>query len=355
MTQKIVLAMIAKDTQEKVERAVRSVAPYISSYVIAVAPGDPLATVTLDVPVPGTIVEIPWKNFGHNRTEVLRAAEKLHADAEYLLVLDADDVLEADEGFSLPELTGLGYALQVQESIKYWRAQILKAHVGWKYVGPVHEYATIDHSERVERLEGLKYLRLGASDRGPDKYKRDAEVLAKALEAEPNNCRYAFYYAQSLRDSQDFEQAAVAYIKRVNMGGWHEEVYESAFQAAYCAYLAKIDFPDVVSLFLNAHELGRHRAEPLFWLAKIHLEKQAPAVAFLFAQQATQRPYPERDVLYVQAEVYSWALYDILGHAAYLIGEHAIGKLAAERAFANCPHESEKPRLLQNLKAYEPA
>lgn len=353
MPQKIVLAMIAKDTQEKVERAIDSVAPYITSYVIAVAPNDPLKDVSLDVSVPGTVLEIPWVNFGHNRTEVLRAAEKLHSDADYLLVLDADDVFEADEDFVLPELTADGYSLCVQESIQYWRVQLIKAHTDWKYVGPVHEYATVDGNEKVERLQGLRYLRLGASDRGPDKYKRDAEVLAKALESEPNNGRYAFYYAQSLRDSQEYEQAAVAYVKRVNMGGWHEEVYESAFQAAYCAHLAKVDFPDVVSLFLNAHELGRHRAEPLYWLARIHMEREAPAVAFLFAQQAAARPYPERDVLFVQAEVYSWLVYDTLGHAAYLIGERAVGKAAAERALANCPHEGEKPRLVQNLKCYE--
>src|SRR4051812_49603602 len=53
----------------------------------------------LKYPVPVYLHERPWKNFAHNRTELLELARP---GAEYLLLLDADQTVAG----SLPKLTG---------------------------------------------------------------------------------------------------------------------------------------------------------------------------------------------------------------------------------------------------------
>ena len=51
------------------------------------------------------------------------------------------------------------------------------------------------------------------------KFLHDAEVLRRALIDEPDNARYAFYLAQSLRDAGKPAEAITAYERRVAMGG----------------------------------------------------------------------------------------------------------------------------------------
>lgn len=51
--------------------------------------------------IPGMLYERPWVDFGHNRTEAVQAARVC---ADYTLLLDADQVLEAPAEFSWPAL-----------------------------------------------------------------------------------------------------------------------------------------------------------------------------------------------------------------------------------------------------------
>ena len=70
---------------------------------------------------------------------------------------------------------------------------------------------------------------MGDRNKNPDKYKKDAEVLLKGLEEEPNNERYVFYLAQSYMDDRQYENSNKYYLKRFEMGGWPEEQYYSLY------------------------------------------------------------------------------------------------------------------------------
>src|SRR3954470_18971390 len=100
----VCLNMIVKDEAHVIRRCLDSVRPLIDSWVIV----DTGSTDgTQDVirehlgDLPGTLMERPWVDFAHNRTEALDYAR---GAADYTFVIDADEVLELDEGFELPLL-----------------------------------------------------------------------------------------------------------------------------------------------------------------------------------------------------------------------------------------------------------
>ena len=57
------------------------------------------------------------------------------------------------------------------------------------------------------------------------KYARDRDLLLAEVERNPEDARSVFYLAQSYFALGDFVNARKWYARRVEMGGWDEEVY----------------------------------------------------------------------------------------------------------------------------------
>src|SRR5271154_6929613 len=108
----ICLNMIVKDEAPVIRRCLDSVRPFIDHWVI-VDTGS--SDGTQDIirnhlkDLPGELIERPWVDFAHNRSEALAAARN---KANYVLVIDADETLEADPGFAMPPLDLEPYNLE---------------------------------------------------------------------------------------------------------------------------------------------------------------------------------------------------------------------------------------------------
>jgi hypothetical protein len=137
--------------------------------------------------LPGELVERPWVDFAHNRSEAIELAR---GRADYLLVIDADETLEISEGFEMPRLSADSYDIEVRcGGLTCARKQVLRNSLPWRYEGVVHEYACCHEARSEEFLPGLwiASYRDGARARDPQTYLRDAQTLERALRAEPNN------------------------------------------------------------------------------------------------------------------------------------------------------------------------
>ncbi len=76
----------------------------------------------------GTVHHEPFKNFGYNRSLAVSLAQKTYPEADYLLILDADMILEVDPEFDKTSLTEDHYlTLQYDIHIKYWLTRLLKS------------------------------------------------------------------------------------------------------------------------------------------------------------------------------------------------------------------------------------
>lgn len=320
--------MIVRNEAHIVHEVLDCVAPYISSWCIVDTGSedgtqDVIRAHMAKLGIPGELHERPWKNFGHNRTEALDLAQG-HAD--YIWVVDADDLVIGTPDFS--QLTADAYELRYghSEDFTYWRQQIFRNGLPWRYVGVVHECIVCDQPYHMERLTGDYHLdsrRLGGRNLDPQKYARDRDLLLAEVERDPNECRSVFYLAQSYFDLGDFANARRWYQRRADMGGWGEEVYYSLYRVGESMLLLGEPWPEIQDVWLRAYEYRPTRAEALYSIACYYRKQARYQLGHLFAQRAVSIPLPQEDILFVWAAAHSWAARDELAVCASNLGRHS--------------------------------
>lgn len=351
----ICLNMIVKNEARVIERCLRSVRPFITTWVI-VDTGSTDGTQDLIgrllADVPGELHERPWINFGHNRSEALALARD---KSDYILLIDADEQLEYPPDFALPLLTKDAYRTKHfsgLSSTSFYRPQFLRGRLPFRYAGVLHEYVECDLPYETVDLEGLGCRGFfdGARNKDPRaKYESDARLLENALRSEPGNARYVFYLAQSYRDAGMRKKAIEAYERRVKMGGWAEEVFYSLYQIALLLEVEGESIAEVTQAYLRAYEARPSRAEPLVELARRYRQAGQHAVAYLFAERATQIRRPA-DILFLDESSYDWRALDELSIASYYVGKFAQAEALGRRLLSEAKFpEKERPRITENL------
>ncbi|HZP12658.1 MAG TPA: glycosyltransferase [Nevskiaceae bacterium] len=300
--------------------------------------------------VPGELFERPWQSFEHNRTEAIRLAR-----GDYLLFIDADDVFEYARDFKLPELTADAYLIAIDYgAMTYRRVSLINNALPWRYVGVLHEYLECASSWQSAFLDGLRMRIVGGGARSRvaehEKYARDAAILEDALAKDPQNARYAFYLAQSYRDSSQPERALEAYDRRATMTGFDEEVFCALLEGGRLARRLRRSSGEIIERFLKAYEYRPRRAESLGELAMyLREEGNRWPLAYLFASRAKDIPMPD-DLLFVGREWYRWRCLDEYAVAAYWVGEYDGCRTACEQLLTSdrLP-SSQRERVIANL------
>ncbi|MFI8345398.1 glycosyltransferase [Streptomyces sp. NPDC085639] len=355
MKAKICLNMIVKDEAPVIRRCLESVRPLIDRWVILdTGSTDGTQDVIREVlgDLPGALHESPFRGFDTSRSEAIDLAR---ADADYLLFIDADDLMEVQPGFRMPSLTHDAYRIALHDGpVVHWRPALVSTRLPWRYVGILHEYIDCGQSYDLGTLIGANILSVGGGARLKDgqraKYLRDAELLQEGLAREPDNSRYVFYLAQSWRDAGEPEKSLAAYDRRAAMGGFAEEVYCAQLYAARLAAALDRPWAEVADRLLRAHESRPQRAEALGELARLcRVQGERWPLAHLFAQRAALIP-PPRDILFVEHEWYAWRALDELAVAAYWVGEYGESVRCGERLLADGKVPSgERERVVRNL------
>ncbi|HLX27868.1 MAG TPA: glycosyltransferase [Casimicrobiaceae bacterium] len=355
MPTSICLNMIVKNEAHVIRRCLDSVRPFVSHWVIV----DTGSTDdTQDVirshmhGISGVLHRRPWRNFGENRSEAIALAR---GKAAYVLVMDADHEFRAPPGFAFPALDADGYYIRHRYAgVEYGLAVLLSDRIAWRYEGVLHEYVTAEVPHRFVPLDGpwVDVHHEGARSRDPKTYLKDAAVLEAALAKDPRNARYAFYYAQSLKDAGLLDKALAAFRHRATLRGFDEETWHARYQAAQLVERLDMSAADIQRAYLEAFNARPTRAEPLVQLARWHRVREEWALAFLFARTAASIPRPS-DHLFVEDAVYEWRADDELAIAAWYAGARDEGRRAAERLIARKRYPpSERERIERNLAFY---
>ncbi|MDG1569370.1 tetratricopeptide repeat-containing glycosyltransferase [Bacillus cereus] len=367
---KLCLCMIVKNESRIMERclnATKSIVDFVSICDTGSTDNTPeiIENWCKENEIPGTVHHEPFKNFGYNRSLAVSLAQKTYPEADYLLILDADMILEVGPNFDKTSLTEDHYlTLQYDVHIKYWLTRLLKASLPWKSVGVTHEYWDIDRSKvganyntRVARLETLVVNDPGDGGSKADKFERDERLLLQGIndpETTPDlHIRYLFYLAQTYFHLSQFENSIKWYKKRVEAGGWVEEVFYSLLRIGFCyeqlanrsankqnevtdadeketvkgqeeQYLALAVF-----YFQKAWEYRPTRAEPLYQLARLYRLQSQNNIALMYALQGKEIPFPKDDLLFVDYHVYDYLFdYEISISAFYIPHKKHLGAVS---------------------------
>ena len=371
----ICLVMIVKNESKVIRRCIDSVKDYINHWVI-VDTGSTDGTQTLikeimeEYGIPGELHERPWVDFGYNRTESLKYSE---GKSDYRLIIDADDVLAVEEGVNpFLNLTEDAYKIKIRlNSLAYYRTQLVRGNQNWKYVGVLHEYISgpTDITVSEEFLEGVEmHASVSGHNRdikGKDKYYNDALIFERAILTTPKEDlpidlerRYVFYMAQSYRDAGMNERSIEAYQRRVDLGGWAEEVYISKYWIARQKQILERSDEEVIDAYLKAWEYRPNRLESLYHLIKFLGSRKRYALAFALSSVG-MKTGPCSDILFVEDDIWKWRMPDEYSVLAYYNGNseeayRTTDIIINSKVFAGI-NKSDQDRIIKNMEFYKKA
>ncbi len=306
---KLCLNMIVKDESAIIARCLNSVIPYITAAVI-VDTGSTDNTIEIiertlaAAEIPFRIHRAPFVNFMQARNEALEQARYSDLNFENILLVDADMELVVEDETCFDNLTGPSYdILQKAGTLSYINRRVVNRFETGNYRGVTHEYLDV---ASAGVLSGVHFLDHACGANRADKFKRDIDLLLADLKVHPDNERSWFYLAQSYRDNGQPAQAAQAYKRRVEMGGWDEEVWNARVNHAACLESLG-DTGGFIRETLAAYNFRPSRAEPLYDLAKFFRERGDNYTSLLFSERGLAIP-KTKDGLFVNDHVYQSGL-----------------------------------------------
>jgi len=320
----ICLNMIVKNESHVIKRCLESVKPLIDYWVIVDTGSDDDTIAVIKEfmkDIPGEIHERAWVNFAHNRNEALHLAKE---KADYLLFIDADDILTYDPDFKKPKLDKPGYNLTIKyANTTYTRPQLIKSSYNWQWAGVIHEALVSTPHYQGEPLEGVTMVIMGGGDRSrdPQRTLKDIAVLEKALEEEPNQARYTFYLANGYREAGQIDNAIKTYQKRIDLGGWAEEVYLSHYHIARLSEQQGQPQSAIVQNYYRAFKYRPTRAEPLYWLSQYYRFQENYLLAYLVAKHGLEIAHPTES-LFVDSWIYDYGMLLEYSISAYWIEKY---------------------------------
>ena len=368
--------MIVKDEAHVIERCLKSVKSLIDEVVI-VDTGSTDNTIEIinnflkNNDLPGKVIEDSWKGFAHGRTLALKESRKTNCD--YSLMIDADEVLSFRKGFDIEEFKKslhhdvYDIPTNMADTI-YYRPTLTSNKKELRYVGVVHEFldskggfsrGQVDHETQFFNNP----IQDSARNKNPRKFQDDAALLEEAIANETEDflkARYTFYAAQSYKDStasivepeerMEFAQKAIdLYLKRIKMGHWKEECYQSCLKAGNLQEDLKYPEETIICTYLKGLEFNAERAEIYYYLTKYCRTHDRNHFAYTLSKGALNKTI-KRSFLFTEKWIYDFGILDEFAISAYWSGHYKESYDACQKLIKNplLPPIQHK-RIQQNL------
>lgn len=353
------LNMIVKNESKIIKRLFDSVISIIDTFCICDT-GSTDDTIQIideyfkEKSIIGKIIKEPFKNFCYNRNIALQSCIGL---SDYVLLLDADMVLDI-KNFDKSTLNSTeSFAIiQGNDSFYYQNLRIIKNNGLYKYVGVTHEYIDVPPNNTTVLLnKNIIFIRdIGDGGSKHDKFERDIKLLIDGIKDEPNNSRYYFYLANSYYDIGKYSDAVGYYKKRIELGGWIEEVWYSYYRLGLC-YKYMNNFSDALKIWLEGFDLYPTRLEAIYEIIKYYRINSKYKLCMMFynmAKYILNNRTNKENHLFFHNDVYTYKIdleYTIF--SAYL-GIKNIDK-EVKTILNNCNDNNEINNLLYNMKFYK--
>ena len=304
------LNMIVKNESRIITRLLESVLPIIDTYVICdTGSSDDTPNIITNFfnerGIKGEVINEPFMNFGYNRTFALKAAK---GKATYALMLDADMILKIEPSFNKQSLAADAYQIiQKGGSLSYHNTRLIKLDINATCIGPTHEYYDLPPGSKTEKLDSIWIADIGDGGAKADKFERDIRLLKQGIAEETNNSalsgRYYFYLANSYFNTGKHEESIPYYRRRIEIGGWHEEVFYAHLNLGH-AYKSIGQEELAITTWMNGYNIHPQRSETIYEITKYYREKGKNKIGMVFCQLGKSIPYPKNDSLFIHTDVY---------------------------------------------------
>ena len=347
---KICLNMIVKNESKVIKRLLDSVVDVIDTFCICDT-GSTDNTIELiqnyfqEKNIPGIVIQEPFRDFGYNRTFALEACNAIIA--EYILLLDADMVFWKNPDTSYSSLKSMlkqtnkdaYYIFQGNDTYYYKNVRIVRNNRGFSYWGVTHEYVKQPPNTFIMQLDkNMVFIKdIGDGGAKTDKFLRDIRLLEKGLEELPNNDRYLFYLANSYKDSNQYEKAIENYQKRIDVGGWIEEIWHSYYSMGKC-WKSLGNMNNAIISWMNGYQAYPNRIENLFEIIEHYRYEGKNQLSYMFycIADRMRKDHPEREYLFMQKDIYDYRLdYELSILGFYVNLDHHDLKLVSMKVLSN--------------------
>lgn len=264
------------------------------------------------------------------------------ATQEYILWLDADDIIENKDRILFKELkkslsldvdsVTMPYVLVVNEQGEAtWslrRNRLVRRACGFTWHGPVHEYLAVGgqiiHSDVcITHKKDKEY-----SDRNLRIYEKR---LASGEDFSP---RDLYYYANELRDHAQHEKATTFYTKFLDTNqGWFEDNIQACKKMAECFGNMNMEKEQFMALF-RSFSYDKPRAEICCSIGSIWMGKGLYTQAVYWFEQATLLPADQDQMSVVEPSSWTWVphlqlcvCYDRLGDVEKSFHHHEMAAI----------------------------
>lgn len=349
----ISLCMIVCNEEKSLARCLESVTG-IPDEIIIVDTGSQDKTKLIAQKHQACVYDFKWiDHFAAARNYAFSQATK-----EYILWLDADDVLEDKDRLLFLEMKGtldhgvdsvtmpyvLGRDSRGNATYSLRRNRLVRRACGFQWYEPVHEYllvgGNIIHSDicithKKEKTYTNRNLRI---------YE---EMSAAGKEFSP---RGLYYFGNELRDNGRFEEAVSEYEKFLNTGqGWIEDNIQACRKMANCYGKIGKEHEKFMSLF-RSFTYDKPRSEICCDIGELWMGSGRYMQAIYWFDQATKLPQEKSQMTLVEPGTWTWiphlqlcVCYDKLGD---------LGKACYHNEVALSFHSSH-PSMLFNQKYFK--
>lgn len=294
----ISLCMIVKNEEELLARCLDTVKDIVDEINI-VDTGSSDRTKEIAAQYTDRIFDFEWVNsFAAARNESFKYATK-----DYILYLDADDVLLEEDRVKLKKLketldpsvdsVSMYYDAGTDEygnvTLRYRRNRLVKREKNYKWKGDCHQYLDVQgkiiNSDIAITHKKVRH----AVGRTVSIYEN------KIARGDTFTARDYFYYGNELRENGHYEKAIENYNKNISMKeGWVEDkIFACIFQADCYRYLG--DMKNELSSLFRSFEFSSPRAEACSRIGyNFHRQRDYKTAAFWYELAIQQVPDPDR-------------------------------------------------------------
>lgn len=365
-------ATMCKNEEHCIQNTLESVYKYIDYWVVCDTGStdrtcEIVKTFFEEKGIPGELHVDEWVGFDVNKTLMMgRAKDK----ADYVMHLDADDLLVGEFEFKNEDAGYDAYYIPVKRGVAEWKAWIIfNNRVTWKFCGVAH--TTIKCLEKPNGITSFGMTNRGFYISGegigsrafdPKKYYHDAVKLEKqfwdTLIDDPDdlNMRSAFYTAQSYMDSDMPEEALkwnTMYMK-LN-GGWIEEKFEAQMRISLCMMKLNYSHDRIIQEMEKAISMFPDRAEPNYHIGAFCNRIGRHQEAYTYLTKALSidiNKVKEKYILFVDQEAYGKNLYDELSVACFWTDRYQEGLNYLNQIIDDEKFAEHRERLLTNKRHF---